>query len=634
MDLLYQPSRRTFVSYKRYTKRTLTLSAASVFKISTMQLAWGAAVFALTFSTCCLAQTETSENAKGHDPCCSFPCQNRGVCTSGLADYECDCANSGFYGRNCEHATFGKSIAMFFELAPSTKHYLLINFKWFWDIFSSFDFLQRALMKLIYEYRASNIYNPPVYTSEHEYVTMEAAYNRSYFARSLPPVHENCPTPMGVAGKNVLPSPQVVADTLLKRNVFKPDPLHHSILLPTFGQFFTHQFFRTDRMSGPGFQFSRHMVDASNIYGINKHRENLLRSFRGGRLKSQIIKDEEYPPDLKDAPVKMLYQKQTTESQKFALGHEFFSIFPTLFLWSTIWLREHNRVAGVLAKEHPHWPDEQLFQTSKIILVGETIQVVIRDYIQAISNYNVKLSFQPDVLFGSPYQYQNRIALEFDHLYHFHPMMPDELHVGNTTYTVEELMFHPEVVVEHGVSAFTEALSKQVSGAMTLNNHGKDTLHIAERLIEAGRKVRLQPFNQYRKRFHLPPFTSFYELTGNQEMADKLEALYGDIDGVEFYVGLLAEKPATNAKFGLTFLQLVASYAIKGLLSNPICSPDYWKPSTFGGEVGFNIVKEITMEQLFCRNIKGKCPLVSMTVPGEFVEQQKCSGGRCGKGDL
>ena len=41
---------------------------------------------------------------------------------------------------------------------------------------------------------------PHVYTSDHHYVTLEAHYNRSYYARTLPPVPKDCPTPFGVAG--------------------------------------------------------------------------------------------------------------------------------------------------------------------------------------------------------------------------------------------------------------------------------------------------------------------------------------------------------------------------------------------------------------------------------------------------
>ena len=39
-------------------------------------------------------------------------------------------------------------------------------------------------------------------------------------------------------------------------------------------------------------------------------------------------------------------------------------------MMNTIMLREHNRVCGVLKKEHPEWDDEQFFQTAKNVIVG------------------------------------------------------------------------------------------------------------------------------------------------------------------------------------------------------------------------------------------------------------------------
>ena len=86
-----------------------------------------------------------------------------------------------------------------------------------------------------------------------------------------------------------------------------------------------------------------------------------------------MINGEEWPPYLKDANVTMHYPPQMPDDGKFALGHPFFSLLPGLFLYGTIWLREHNRVCDVLKKEHPHWDDEQLFQTAKLITAGESV---------------------------------------------------------------------------------------------------------------------------------------------------------------------------------------------------------------------------------------------------------------------
>ena len=87
-----------------------------------------------------------------------------------------------------------------------------------------------------------------------------------------------------------------------------------------------------------------------------------------------MINGEDYPPYLKDVPVEMNYPPELyiPEDRKFAMGHRFFSLMPGLFLYQTIWLREHNRVCGILKEEHPQWDDERLFQTAKLIIIGKS----------------------------------------------------------------------------------------------------------------------------------------------------------------------------------------------------------------------------------------------------------------------
>ena len=51
--------------------------------------------------------------------------------------------------------------------------------------------------------RAAAIPMPPQYvTSGHEYVTLQAYFNHSYYAMLLPPIPKDCPTPMGISGEH------------------------------------------------------------------------------------------------------------------------------------------------------------------------------------------------------------------------------------------------------------------------------------------------------------------------------------------------------------------------------------------------------------------------------------------------
>lgn len=56
-------------------------------------------------------------------------------------------------------------------------------------------------------------------------------------------------------------------------------------------------------------------------------------------------------------------------------------------------------------------------------------------------------------------------------------------------------------------------MSWQIGGGRNIDHH---ILHVAVEAIKESRELRLQPFNEYRKRFGMRPYTSFQELTGEQ----------------------------------------------------------------------------------------------------------------------
>lgn len=98
---------------------------------------------------------------------------------------------------------------------------------------------------------------------------------------------------------------------------------------------------------------------------------------------------------------------------------------------------------------------------------GETIKIVIEDYVQHLSQYNFKLAFNPELLFGVPYQYQNRIALEFNHLYHWHPLLPEDFNISGTTYPMKKFMFNSQLVVDHGMYKVIDSMSRQRAGKVS-----------------------------------------------------------------------------------------------------------------------------------------------------------------------
>lgn len=78
-----------------------------------------------------------------------------------------------------------------------------------------------------------------------------------------------------------------------------------------------------------------------------------------------------YPPSIADAPIRMNYPPGIPPEKQWAIGQEVFGLLPGLGMYATLWLREHNRVCDILKAEHPTWDDDQLFQTSRLIIIGE-----------------------------------------------------------------------------------------------------------------------------------------------------------------------------------------------------------------------------------------------------------------------
>ncbi|KAL7647573.1 UNVERIFIED_CONTAM: hypothetical protein RMT77_001173 [Armadillidium vulgare] len=563
-------------------------------------------------------QIVLSSEPKEYNPCCDFPCENDGVCVN-LANntYYCDCTGTNYHGLNCHIPSWSEWVKEKLIPSPDITHKLLTRFPWLWAIVNRFTPLQRMMMKYLYLTRGGLIDAPSLYESDHTYITLDAHYNESYFARMLPPVPMDCPTQMGTKGpKKLIPAEELFKRMFLRRE-FKPEPHDSNLLFQYYAQHFTHQFFRTDYASKGKLTKGKWGVDVSNIYGLTEETRQGLRSKVDGKLKTKVINGGEFPPLLKDVEgVTMDYPPDAPipDEAKFALGHPFFALLPGLFVYATIWVREHNRVCDILKAEHPHWDDEQLYQTARLIILGEVITITIEDYVQHLSQYRLKLTFNPELVHGTEFQFSNRISAEFDQLYHWHPLVPDGIKIQDKYYTIMDMAFSNQAVFSHGLESFIEAMATNRAGALTARNHPAVTLPIFAKAIRNSRYIRLQGFNQYRKRFNLTPYKSFKELTGEDVLSKELEDIYKDIDAVEFFVGMLAEEPGASVT-GLTMVNVGGPMSLKGLISNPICSPGWWKPSTFGGEVGFNIVKTASLKKLFCNNIKGPCDHIAFSVP-------------------
>ncbi|XP_044515699.1 prostaglandin G/H synthase 1-like [Gracilinanus agilis] len=311
------------------------------------------------------------------NPCCYYPCQHKGICIQTEQDqYQCDCTRTGYYGPNCTIPLLWTRIWEGLSPSPSFTHFLLTHARWIWKLINA-TFLRDVLMRNILTSRTNLIPSPPTYNSVHGYISWESYANLSFYSRVLPPVPEDCPTPMGVKGKKELPDPEVLVTSFLLRKEFVPDPQGSNLMFAFFAQHFIHQFFKTSGKMGSAFTSAlSHGVDLNQVYGDNPQRQYQLRLFKDGKLKFQMLDGEMYPPSVAETQAFMNYPSSVPKSHQMAVGNEELGKFPGLMMYATIWLREHNRVCDILRAEHPSWKDEQLFQTARLILIGDSLKIL------------------------------------------------------------------------------------------------------------------------------------------------------------------------------------------------------------------------------------------------------------------
>jgi hypothetical protein len=322
----------------------------------------------------------------------------------------------------------------------------------------------------------------------------------------------------------------------------------------------------------------------------------------------QKINGEEYPmflSQLPDIPTRRDIMNQKMDLNKtFALGHSFFSVFPGLSAISTIWLREHNRIARLLQKANPSWGDEQLFQTTRNILTVVCFHITVADYVgENLAKGTLKVRFYPDLMQGDM-QWQNRIAVEFNHLYHWHPFLPDEFVLGDKKYSIFELFYDTDTLIQRGVSHVLDDFSRQIAGEANGANFDPIVgVSVAKQVILYGRALRLQPLNKYRIMVGLHPYQTFEEMTNDPETLENLKKLYHHPDAVEMFPGMFIEKKRVGGLFGATITQRGVPSTFQGVFGHPLLSEEYFKPSTFGGEVGWEMVNTpMTFQDLIRRN--------------------------------
>ena len=462
-----------------------------------------------------------------------------------------------------------------------------------------------------------------------EYTTWPMLTDRVFSARHLPPADQSyinkLPKDLPYRPNSECPVIGDVTTLFARENTIKTS--RSSVLFMFFAQWFTDSILRIDPADRRK-NTSNHNIDLCHIYGLREETARLLRSNNDGKLASQTINGEEYldylgevdndenwtvkkqykdlpyaPPEIVDRI--FLDWPRKRRHKLYATGLERGNSSVGYVAISTIFLREHNRICGKLVRDYPKWNDERLFQTARMINIVILMKLVVQDYINHIAGTKL-FSFDPRFMEKEQWYRSPWIALEFDLLYRWHGLVPDVINVGGKTYGHRKYRVNNDLLEDVGLAAIIDAASRQHAGQISLKNVPKFLLEAEYQTIKMGRDFRLRPYNEYRKHFGLDAVHSFEELTDDENLSTQLESMYGDINSVEFIVGLFARKHATNRLFGDLMYAMVAYDAFTQIYTNPLLSRNVYTARTLT-EYGLDLInKTNTVQDLVSRNVKKK----------------------------
>lgn len=432
--------------------------------------------------------------------------------------------------------------------------------------------------------------------------------------------------------RNDLPPVDEVARLFTPRPEGQRSCPKSTLLFPVFAQYLTDGFLRTD-MKDRSRTTSNHDIDLSPLYGRTPAQTRALRCLSPevgskGRLKSQQINGEEFPPPLHlpgtaqidpayldpqgqpilDMPLGLSNwdMDDMARRQIFALGGDRANATALVAMMNTLFLREHNRLAGTLEVNHPGWDDDRVFETARNIVIALFIKIVVEEYINHISSACFRLRADPRVAWRAGWNKPNWMTVEFSLLYRWHSLVPYRMQWDNGDIDFAELLFDNSRLTSSGLTRAFVSTSQTPAARLGLHNTPlfleSPTMAVEARAIQQNRDQRLQGYNAYRKAMNLKPVDGFDCMTADTGLQNELAELYGQPDNVDFYVALFAEDAGPNSPMPPLLGAMVALDAFSQALNNPLLSKQVFNARTFT-EYGMDIIETTrTLGDILARN--------------------------------
>jgi hypothetical protein len=367
-------------------------------------------------------------------------------------------------------------------------------------------------------------------------------------------------------------------------------------------------------------------MDLSQVYGSSPEGSDKLRTFTNGRLLSRSgDKYGEFLP---------------LENLNYVCGDRRCSENIVLQSIQTLFLREHNRIATILAHLNKDWDDERLFQETRIIAIAQYQMILFNEFIPQVIGYEFARSY--DLLpYGQDKYFLNYDSYSYPNIYnefataafrYGHTLVPTFVSkISSYNKVVDTLSFKqwlaPPIGQQENKDGYNQLIRGCIWDPMGLpDSHMTEGIfdHINEvkpknrnymsadfyRLslpavnIARGRDHGLAPYNQYRYECDLKYAYSFDDLSSEMspETILNLAKTYRSVKDIDLWTGGISEKPVKGGVVGPTFACILAKQFQALKVGDRFYFENGHDKNTRLTMLQLNAIKRVTMARLICDN--------------------------------
>jgi hypothetical protein len=381
-----------------------------------------------------------------------------------------------------------------------------------------------------------------------------------------------------------------------------------------------------------------HWWDASQVYGSSPDLQHLIRTHSGGKL---LLSPEGLVP--------------FDPSRQRHLAGVNGNWWVGLAMLHTLFMREHNAICDRLARAYPAWGDDELFEHARLVNAALLAKIHTVEWTPALlgnpimqtgmrvnwwgllgerfsrrfgrASASEEISGIPGSKtyhHGAPYA----MTEEFVAVYRMHPLVPDDYsfrtHAADAP--IQELTFEAiaglhtqEVLQSVSMPDLLYSFGTSHPGAIVLHNFPKhlqffkkadgSILDLAATDILRSRERGVPRYNEFRRKFHLAPATTFADFSADPAVVRDLERVYSDPEAVDLTIGLYAEAPPKGFAFSDTAFRVFILMASRRLKSDRFFTYDY-RPEVYTPE-GLQWIADNTMGSVLLRHYPELAPALA-----------------------